>query len=94
MITVATIIVIGLGLVAGITYFGKWQYLWQEWFTSLDHKRISIMYIIAAFVMTLRGFADAIMMRLQQALASAGEAGFLPPHHYEQVVTPPTVLSR
>ncbi|MFT4464168.1 MAG: cytochrome o ubiquinol oxidase subunit I [Sodalis sp. (in: enterobacteria)] len=87
MITVAAIIVIGLGLVAAITYFGKWQYLWQEWFTSVDHKKIGIMYMIVAFVMLLRGFADAIMMRSQQALASAGEAGFLPPHHYDQVVT-------
>ncbi|MGL9722712.1 cytochrome o ubiquinol oxidase subunit I [Sodalis sp. (in: enterobacteria)] len=87
MITVAAIIVIGLGLVAAITYFGKWQYLWQEWFTSVDHKKIGIMYMILAFVMLLRGFADAIMMRSQQALASAGEAGFLPPHHYDQVVT-------
>ncbi|CAJ0991354.1 Cytochrome bo(3) ubiquinol oxidase subunit 1 [Sodalis praecaptivus] len=87
MITVAAIIVIGQGLVAAITYFGKWQYLWQEWFTSVDHKKIGIMYMIVAFVMLLRGFADAIMMRSQQALASAGEAGFLPPHHYDQVVT-------
>lgn len=87
MITVAAIIVIGLGLVAAISYFRKWQYLWHEWFTSVDHKKIGIMYMIVAFVMLLRGFADAIMMRSQQALASAGEAGFLPPHHYDQVVT-------
>ena len=87
MITVAAIVVIGLALVATITYFGKWQYLWNEWFTSVDHKKIGVMYMIVAFVMLLRGFADAIMMRSQQALASAGEAGFLPPHHYDQVVT-------
>ncbi|XBS70831.1 cytochrome o ubiquinol oxidase subunit I [Acerihabitans sp. KWT182] len=87
MVTVAAIVVIGLALVAAITYFGKWQYLWNEWFTSVDHKKIGVMYMIVAFVMLLRGFADAIMMRSQQALASAGEAGFLPPHHYDQVVT-------
>lgn len=87
MITVAAIIVIGVAVVAALTYYGKWQYLWNEWFTSVDHKRIGIMYMIVAFVMLLRGFADAIMMRSQQALASAGEAGFLPPHHYDQVVT-------
>ncbi|WP_410016194.1 cytochrome o ubiquinol oxidase subunit I [Sodalis sp. C49] len=87
MITVAAIIVIGAALVAGITYFGKWEYLWKEWFTTVDHKKIGVMYMIVAFVMLLRGFADAIMMRSQQALASAGEAGFLPPHHYDQVVT-------
>ncbi len=53
----------------------------------VDHKRLGIMYIIVAIVMLLRGFADAIMMRSQQALASAGEAGFLPPHHYDQIFT-------
>lgn len=87
MITVAAMIVIGVSLVGAITYCGKWQYLWHEWFTSVDHKKIGIMYIIVACVMLLRGLADAIMMRLQQALASAGEAGFLTPHHYDQIVT-------
>ncbi|MEA9390796.1 cytochrome o ubiquinol oxidase subunit I [Acerihabitans sp. TG2] len=87
MVTVAAIIVLGLALLSIITYFGKWEYLWKEWFTTVDHKRIGVMYMIVAFVMLLRGFADAIMMRSQQVLASAGEAGFLPPHHYDQVVT-------
>ena len=87
MVTVAGIILGGLALLALITYFGKWKYLWTEWLTSVDHKRLGIMYIIVAFVMLLRGFADAIMMRSQQALASAGEAGFLPPHHYDQIFT-------
>ncbi len=59
----------------------------EKWLTSVDHKRLGIMYIIVAIVMLLRGFADAIMMRSQQALASAGEAGFLPPHHYDQIFT-------
>lgn len=79
MVTIAGIILGGLALVGLITYFGKWTYLWKEWLTSVDHKRLGIMYIIVAIVMLLRGFADAIMMRSQQALASAGEAGFLPP---------------
>lgn len=80
MVTIAGIILGGLALVGLITYFGKWTYLWKEWLTSVDHKRLGIMYIIVAIVMLLRGFADAIMMRSQQALASAGEAGFLPLH--------------
>ena len=87
MVTVAAIILGGLAVVAGITYFGKWKYLWTEWITSVDHKKLGIMYIILAFVMLLRGFADAIMMRSQQVLASAGEPGFLPPHHYDQIFT-------
>ena len=87
MVTVAGIIVGGLALLAAITYFGKWKWLWAEWFTSVDHKRIGIMYIIVGLVMMLRGFADAIMMRGQQVLASAGEAGFLNAHHYDQIFT-------
>ncbi|BDH46824.1 cytochrome ubiquinol oxidase subunit I [Salmonella enterica subsp. enterica serovar Choleraesuis] len=87
MVTIAAIVVGGLALVAAITYFGKWSYLWKEWITSVDHKRLGIMYILVALVMLIRGFADAIMMRSQQVLASAGEAGFLPPHHYDQIFT-------
>ena len=65
MVTIAGIILGGLALVGLITYFGKWAYLWKEWLTSVDHKRLGIMYIIVAIVMLLRGFADAIMMRSQ-----------------------------
>ena len=46
-------------ILALITYYRKWTYLWQEWLTSLDHKKIGIMYIILALVMLLRGFSDA-----------------------------------
>lgn len=88
MVTITAIIVIGLALIGAITYFHKWSYLWKEWFTSVDHKRIGIMYIIVAVVMLVRGFADAVMMRSQQVLASSGTSdGFLPPHHYDQIFT-------
>ncbi|AOR64410.1 cytochrome o ubiquinol oxidase subunit I [Pectobacterium wasabiae] len=87
MVTVAAIIVGGLALLAAITYFGKWKWLWAEWFTSVDHKKIGIMYIIVGLVMMIRGFADAIMMRGQQVLASAGHEGFLNAHHYDQIFT-------
>jgi cytochrome o ubiquinol oxidase subunit I len=70
-----------------ITYFGKWTYLWKEWLTSLDHKRIGIMYIILALVMLLRGFSDAILMRTQQALAAGMSHGILPPEHFNQIFT-------
>src|SRR6202022_462407 len=66
---------------------GQWTYLWKEWITSVDHKRIGVMYIILALVMLVRGFADAIMMRAQQAMAANGAAGYLPPHHYDQIFT-------
>src|SRR6478609_2723580 len=87
MVTLAAVCLGGLAVFGAITYFGKWKYLWTEWLTSVDHKRIGVMYIIVALIMLLRGFADAIMMRTQLAVASADSAGFLPPHHYDQIFT-------
>lgn len=77
----------GIAVVGLITYFRLWGYLWNEWFTSVDHKKIGIMYVILALIMLLRGFADAIMMRIQQAIAFNGYEGYLPPHHYDQIFT-------
>ncbi|WP_331694022.1 cytochrome o ubiquinol oxidase subunit I [Pandoraea sputorum] len=85
--TLVVVLLGGAALLGAITYFRKWGYLWKEWITSVDHKRIGVMYIILALVMMLRGFADAIMMRAQQAIAAGGEAGYLPPHHYDQIFT-------
>jgi cytochrome o ubiquinol oxidase subunit 1 len=74
--------ILGLGL---ITVKGWWPYLWREWITSVDHKRIGVMYVLLAFVMLLRGFVDAAMMRSQLALAANGAQGYLPPEHYNQI---------
>ena len=63
---------------------GWWPYLWREWITSVDHKRIGVMYCILALVMLLRGFSDALMMRSQQAIA-VNAPGWLPPEHFDQV---------
>ncbi|AYN95193.1 MULTISPECIES: cytochrome o ubiquinol oxidase subunit I [Pseudomonas] len=79
-----------LGVIAvfiGLTYFKKWGYLWSEWITTVDHKKIGVMYILVALIMLLRGFSDAIMMRAQQAIAAGGAEGYLPPHHYDQIFT-------
>ncbi|MBP0494165.1 cytochrome o ubiquinol oxidase subunit I [Roseomonas indoligenes] len=84
--TFAAVALGGLALLGAVTYFRLWGYLWKEWFTSVDHKKIGIMYVILAVVMLLRGFADALMMRTQQAIAF-DNPGFLPPHHYDQVFT-------
>lgn len=70
-----------------LTYFKRWKWLWREWLTSLDPKRIGIMYLIVATVMLLRGLADAGMMRLQQALSSGEAQGFLTSDHFQQVFT-------
>jgi cytochrome o ubiquinol oxidase subunit 1 len=78
-------ILLALVVLALITYFRKWTYLWKEWLTSLDHKRIGIMYIVLAMIMLLRGFSDAILMRSQQALAAGMSQGFLPPGHFDQI---------
>ncbi|EIM94056.1 cytochrome o ubiquinol oxidase subunit I [Paraburkholderia hospita] len=86
-ITLAVIAIGGIGVLAAVTYFRKWTVLWNDWITSVDHKRIGIMYIFVALVMLVRGFADAIMMRTQLALAGPGHEGFLPPHHYDQIFT-------
>ncbi len=74
--------------VAGLVLYKGWlPYLWNEWLTSVDHKKIGIMYMILATVMLIRGFADAVLMRIHQALASAGILEFLPGYHYDQVFT-------
>src|ERR1700751_2814802 len=78
------ILVIGFVL-SWVTLKGYVPYLWREWITSVDHKRIGVMYIILALIMLLRGFADALMMRSQQALAAGGAEGYLPPEHFDQV---------
>lgn len=76
-----------VGVVLLITLFKKWSYIWNEWITSVDHKKIGIMYLILAFVMFLRGFSDALLMRSQQAIAAGSSLGYLPPHHYDQIFT-------
>ncbi|MBO9715109.1 cytochrome o ubiquinol oxidase subunit I [Sphingomonas sp.] len=87
LVTFAGVVLGGLAVLALITRYKLWGYLWTEWFTSVDHKKIGIMYMILGLVMFLRGFADAIMMRAQQALAFNGSEGYLPAHHYDQVFT-------
>jgi cytochrome o ubiquinol oxidase subunit 1 len=83
--TVFILIIGTLGLLTLVTWKGWWPYLWREWITSTDHKRIGVMYVVLALVMLLRGFADAIMMRTQLALAAGHAAGYLPPEHYNQI---------
>jgi len=74
----------GLAVVGAITYFGAWRMVMTQWVSSVDHKKIGIMYIMLALVMLLRGFVDAAMMRSQQAIALNNE-GYLPPDHFDQI---------
>jgi cytochrome o ubiquinol oxidase subunit I len=77
----------GVAVLAALTRFRLWGPLWRDWVTSIDHKKIGIMYIVLGLVMLLRGFADALMMRAQQSISFGDSAGFLPPHHYDQIFT-------
>jgi len=73
----------GLGVL--VTAKGWWPVLWRDWITTVDHKRIGVMYVLLALVMLVRGFADALMMRSQLALAAGHARGYLPPAHYDQI---------
>jgi len=85
LITMAVVMVVILTVLAMVTIKGWWPYLWREWLTSVDHKRIGVMYFGLGLIMLLRGFSDAIMMRSQQAIAVGTAQGYLPPDHYNQI---------
>lgn len=87
LVTLALVFIAGGGVFVALTYFKKWGYLWREWITTVDHKKIGVMYLIAAFVMFFRGFVDAAMMRTQQAMAAGDAHGYLIPEHYDQIFT-------
>ena len=79
-----SIVVVSLAILIGLTYFKKWGYLWREWLTTVDHKRIGIMYIIAALLMLFRGGVDALLMRAQLTVP---ENGLLDAQHYNEIFT-------
>lgn len=85
--TFIAVVLGGLVVLAALTKFRLWGPLWRDWICSIDHKKIGIMYMILGIVMLLRGFADAVMMRLQQSMAFGDNLGYLPPHHYDQIFT-------
>lgn len=82
---VYSMLLTGLGIIGVISYFKSWKWLWNEWLTSVDPKRIGVMYIIVALLMFLKGFADALMMRLQQALSVGDAHGFISSGHFQEV---------
>ena len=85
LISGAVVVLALLAVLALVTFKGWWPMLWREWITSTDHKRIGVMYVLLAIVMLVRGFADALMMRSQLALAAGNARGYLPPPHFDQV---------
>lgn len=74
-----------LAVAVALTLFKRWGWLWREWLTSLDPKKIGVMYIVVSLVMLLRGAADALLMRLQQALASGANNGIVDAEHFQQI---------
>lgn len=74
-------------IIGALFYYQKWTWLWREWLTTVDHKKIGVMYIGLALIMLVRGLIDALMMRLQQAIAVGDSMGYLPPGHYDQIFT-------
>lgn len=87
MSAVGFMVLLIAGVLGFITLKQKWGYILNEWVASVDHKKIGIMYLILAFIMLLRGFSDAILMRSQQALAVGESHGFLNPEHFNEIFT-------
>ncbi|MCJ8014003.1 cytochrome aa3 quinol oxidase subunit I [Paenibacillus sp. KQZ6P-2] len=79
-----SIVLVSLAIIIGLTYFKKWGYLWREWLTTVDHKRIGVMYIISALLMLFRGGVDALLMRTQLATP---DSKFLDAQHYNEIFT-------
>ncbi|CDZ79618.1 Ubiquinol oxidase subunit 1 [Candidatus Rubidus massiliensis] len=75
----------GIVIVALLFYYNGWKWLWKEWLTSVDHKKIGMMYIIVATLMLFKGLVDASMLRAQQAMASGDSFGFLTAPHFQQI---------
>jgi len=84
LIAGSVVILIVLAVITWVVLSGHLPYLWREWITSVDHKRIGVMYMLLGLTMLVRGFVDAIMMRSQQAFAFRAP-GYLPPEHYDQI---------
>lgn len=82
--SMVAIALVSIAIVAGLTYFKKWGYLWREWLTTVDHKRIGIMYMLAALLMLFRGGVDAVMLRAQLA---SPDAKLLDAQHYNEIFT-------
>lgn len=72
-------------IIAAMTYFKKWGWLWREWLTSLDPKKIGVMYIVVAVIMLLRGLADVAMLRAQQAIFATSPNSPISPDLFQQV---------
>lgn len=85
LFTSLVVILVIVSVLAWIVLKGYLPYLWEEWITSVDHKRIGVMYCLLGLIMLLRGFSDALLMRSHMAVATGPGEGYLPPDHYNQI---------
>ena len=81
----ASIVGSALLIVGLLFYFKKWKWLWREWLTSVDPKKIGVMYIVVSLAMLLRGFADVMLIRTQQATSVGASHGILSANHFQQI---------
>lgn len=83
----ASMILGAVALIGLVSYLKRWRYLWKEWITSVDHKKIGVMYLFVSAVMLFKGLFDAFMMRAQQAMACGESMGYLSSSHFQQLFT-------
>ena len=81
----ATMAIAGLFVMGLLTYMHRWKWLWTEWLTSVDHKKIGMMYLMVTGLMLVKGFVDALMLRAQQAIAVGDSSGYLTAPHFQQI---------
>ena len=82
-----SILIAGIAIVSLLTYYRRWRWLWFDWLTTVDHKKIAVMYFVVSAAMLFKGFVDALMMRAQQVLSVGESFGYLDPDHYQQLFT-------
>ncbi len=82
-----SILIAGAFIVGFLTYYKRWRWLWFDWLTTVDHKKISVMYFVVSGAMLFKGFVDALMMRAQQVMSVGDSFGYLTSDHYQQIFT-------
>ena len=88
MVTLGGAMMMIVAIIFGIfyvTYTKRWSWLWKEWITTTDHKKIGVMYIFISIIMGIRGFADVVLLRTQQATSVGASHGIVSANHFQQI---------
>jgi len=78
-------VVCAIIILSFVTYTNLWKPLWRDWLTSVDHKKIGLMYLIVSAIILFRGIVDAFLMRAQQALSVGESYGIIDANHFQQI---------